>query len=49
MIITAIYVMVGSGFEKKYGFWRSLIWPYYLGKILGSAVERRAALERSEG
>lgn len=49
MIITAIYVMVGSGFETKHGFWRSLIWPYYLGKLLASAMEARTTLERSEG
>jgi hypothetical protein len=49
MLLVAIYATIASGFEQKHGFWKSLVWPYYLGVLIGDAIERRSALERSDG
>lgn len=39
MIMALIYAMVVMGVEEVTGkFWKSALWPYHVGKVIGQAV-----------
>lgn len=32
MEVMGIYLIFALGFSKNYGFWESVIWPYFVGE-----------------
>ncbi|SDJ25713.1 hypothetical protein SAMN05428983_0853 [Agrobacterium fabrum] len=41
IVLCAIYAGIADGFADKHGFWKSLVWPYFAGSLLGDAFERK--------
>lgn len=42
MMIAIIYAMVAMGMEEVTGkFWKSALWPYHVGMVIGQAVNAR--------
>ena len=48
-ILFMTYAHVADGFSKTHGFWKSTIWPYYVGVYLGELVQRARSALRDGG
>lgn len=40
MEVMGIYLIFALGFSKNYGFWDSLIWPYFVGALVSVICKR---------
>jgi hypothetical protein len=38
LFLLLVYVGGGAAWSERHGFWKSLVWPYHLGKHLAGAA-----------